>query len=695
MAAGQSKFVGNIFRNTVPPSFNTYWNQVTPENSGKWGTVEGARDIMKWTDLDLAYNHAQNNGFPFKQHAFVWGMQEPSWVSSLPPAEQAAEVEEWIQLYAARYPNTDMIDVVNEPLHHVPSYAEAIGGSGATGWDWVVWSFEKARQYMPNAKLILNDYGILGKRKATTDYINIINILKERNLIDGIGVQAHGLEYAQNSAIKSTLDNLAATGIPIYISELDLELADDTEQLNRYKSLFPLLYEHPGVVGVTLWGYIAGQHWKPDAYLLGQTNTIGSQTLTSTFQNYTFSGSGDIQVHLTNDDVDNTNDMEVDYVILDGITYQAEDMEINTGVWQDNSCGGSFSQLMNCNGYIQFPAASQSITIRARGVNGTENLEVHAVDMTMERPALQWLRYEYFGEASNSAPTASFSATVTDLTAAFDASASFDSDGTISSYAWDFGDGSTGSGELANHSFSAYGNYTVTLTVTDNGGAVGTSSQLVSVSDGSTGGSGSTLHVQKVITYTLSAGAGSKYGVAEVTIHDDQENPVSNATVSGTFSGTFTETASGQTGADGVVVLQTTSSAKGSVTVKLCVDNVTHASYSYDASQDDISCTAGAAGARMATTSEPEKATLLPVRIYPNPSKDGRFTINLPEALKSTQPATLELSIYNQLGMLVYHDNPKNSATALIVESSLQPGIYLLKIRGEKGSYQSRLIISK
>jgi endo-1,4-beta-xylanase len=36
---------------------------------------------------------------------------------------------------------------------------------------------------------------------------------------------------------------------------LDLFAADDTEQLNLYKKYFPLLYEHPAVKGVTLWGY--------------------------------------------------------------------------------------------------------------------------------------------------------------------------------------------------------------------------------------------------------------------------------------------------------------------------------------------------------------------------------------------------------------------------------------------------------
>jgi len=53
----------------------------------------------------------------------------------------------------------------------------------------------------------------------------------------------------------------------------------------------------------------------------------------------------------------------------------------------------------------------------------------------------------------------------------FDGSASSDSDGTIAQYDWDFGDGSTGTGETAVHSYDQAGTYTVTLTVTDDAGA--------------------------------------------------------------------------------------------------------------------------------------------------------------------------------------------------------------------------------
>jgi PKD repeat protein len=57
---------------------------------------------------------------------------------------------------------------------------------------------------------------------------------------------------------------------------------------------------------------------------------------------------------------------------------------------------------------------------------------------------------------------------------AFDASGSYDPDGTIVDYSWDFGDGTEGSGVSVQHAYSQVGTYTVTLTVTDNDGATDT-----------------------------------------------------------------------------------------------------------------------------------------------------------------------------------------------------------------------------
>ncbi len=63
----------------------------------------------------------------------------------------------------------------------------------------------------------------------------------------------------------------------------------------------------------------------------------------------------------------------------------------------------------------------------------------------------------------------------------FDGSASKDPDGTITKYGWNFGDGTTGSGKVVSHRYTRRGTFTVTLKVTDNIGATGTDTAIVTV----------------------------------------------------------------------------------------------------------------------------------------------------------------------------------------------------------------------
>ena len=276
LAEGKNKFLGCCMRSYPPnANFSNYWNQVTPENAGKWASVEGSRDAYNWSQLDNIYNYAKTNNFAYKHHAMVWGQQYPSWITTLDSANQREEVEEWIKLVGERYPNMDYVDVVNEPFNAPPPFANALGGNGKTGWDWIVTSFELARQYCsPGVKLILNEYNVLHSSTITDNYIKLIDTLKARELIDGVGIQGHYFEFKGTgytysvSAIKSNLNKLVATGIPVFITEFDINEPDDQVQLQNYQTYFPIFWENPGVKGITLWGYIQYEIWKTDAYLL-------------------------------------------------------------------------------------------------------------------------------------------------------------------------------------------------------------------------------------------------------------------------------------------------------------------------------------------------------------------------------------------------------------------------------------------
>src|SRR6185312_14509179 len=232
-------------------------------------------------NLDADYNFAIANGFKFKFHNLVWGAQQPSWLTSLSQAQQLAAVQTWISTVGARYPKTWAVDVVNEPIHTPPSYMAALGGSGTTGWDWVINAFTMARAAFPNSMLLINEFGTEQEPTTRATYLQIVALLKARGLIDGIGVQGHyfNLDNMSPTDVQTALDSYATAGLPVYISELDMTgqgsaSGTDAGQLAEFQSLFPVIWNHPAVQGVTTWGYIVGQTWHTGTGLL---NTDGTE----------------------------------------------------------------------------------------------------------------------------------------------------------------------------------------------------------------------------------------------------------------------------------------------------------------------------------------------------------------------------------------------------------------------------------
>ena len=101
-------------------------------------------------------------------------------------------------------------------------------------------------------------------------------------------------------------------------------------------------------------------------------NVVATYTMTASYANYTANGTGTVRVAFTNDDQQsNGMDIQVDYIIYNGTTYQAEDQATNTGVYQNSQCGGSYSEWLQCNGYIEFNTTGTTTTTSSGGTTTT------------------------------------------------------------------------------------------------------------------------------------------------------------------------------------------------------------------------------------------------------------------------------------------------------------------------------------
>ena len=259
-----TKFVGNITTqnqlDTGGLTYSKYWDEVTPENAGKWGSVQAsAGAAFNWTTLDAIYDYTEKNHIIFKQHNFVWGSQQPSGTIT------QQNVQDWISAFCKRYPDTKLIDVVNEPPPHTtPPYADAIGGGTNGNWQWITNAFTWARASCGNAILILNDYNNLEYGSEESHFISIVQAIKTGGApIDAVGAQSHDVNKLSVDTLKANLATLnTMTGLPIYITEYDVSNTDDNGQLMTYQQQFPVFLNTDYVHGITIWGWIYGQTWS-------------------------------------------------------------------------------------------------------------------------------------------------------------------------------------------------------------------------------------------------------------------------------------------------------------------------------------------------------------------------------------------------------------------------------------------------
>lgn len=210
----------------------------------------------------------RDHGLSPRGHVIVW----PSWgrmparlraLEHDPPALRRAIEERVAGQTRSLSGLLDEWDVVNENYAHTDA-TDVLGRSAMADW------FRIAARETPGTRLFYNDYVMFqgdGPGSPSEALFTILADLKRTGApIGGIGEQAHfGGNPPGPEALLAKLDRFATLGLPIQITEFDVDTADRELQVAYTRDFLTTVFSHPAVTGVICWGFWEGAHWKPRA----------------------------------------------------------------------------------------------------------------------------------------------------------------------------------------------------------------------------------------------------------------------------------------------------------------------------------------------------------------------------------------------------------------------------------------------
>jgi GH35 family endo-1,4-beta-xylanase len=242
-----------------------HFNAVVIENHLKWPYYESwGRD-----DANKALGWLTDKGLMLRGHVLVW----PSWQNSpadlrdlaADPAALRKRINDHI---------TAMVTLTQGRAHHWDVINETYANHDLIdilGRDAMVEWFHVARAADPDVRLYYNDYTMLsggGTNVAARDHFyDTVKFLKDSGApIDGFGEQAHfGQNVVPPVQVLQHLDRFQTIGLPMMITEFDVNTPDDHLQADYTRDFLIACYSHPMVEGFMKWGFWQGRHWMANA----------------------------------------------------------------------------------------------------------------------------------------------------------------------------------------------------------------------------------------------------------------------------------------------------------------------------------------------------------------------------------------------------------------------------------------------
>ncbi|KAG7545178.1 Glycoside hydrolase family 10 domain [Arabidopsis suecica] len=238
--------------------FTQRFTVTTFANEMKWYSTEVVRGKEDYSTADAMLRFFKQHGVAVRGHNILWNdpKYQPRWVNSLSGNDLYNAVKRRVFSVVSRYKGQLAgWDVVNENLHF--SFFENKMGPKAS-----YNIFKMAQAFDPTTTKFMNEYNTLEEsRDSDSSPARYLQKLRELrsirvcgNISLGIGLESH-FKTPNIPYMRSALDTLAATGLPIWLTEVDVE-APPNVQAKYFEQVLREGHAHPQVKGIVTWsGY--------------------------------------------------------------------------------------------------------------------------------------------------------------------------------------------------------------------------------------------------------------------------------------------------------------------------------------------------------------------------------------------------------------------------------------------------------
>ncbi|XP_019465285.1 PREDICTED: uncharacterized protein LOC109363475 [Lupinus angustifolius] len=252
----------NILNNTAYQNwFASRFTVTTFENELKWYFTEVVQGKENYEVADSMLQFAKQHKIGVRGHCVFWDdpKYQPSWVPSLSPYQLKSATQKRILSVVKRYKDKFIAwDVVNENLHF--SFFES-----KLGQQFSSKVFSVVHKIDPRVTLFLNEYNTV--EEETDSSVNVAKYIRKLRQIKsystskgikiGVGLESHFTHTPNLPYMRASIDMLASTGSPVWITELDV--ANQPKQAEYFEQVLREAHSHPKVQGIVMW-----TTWSPN-----------------------------------------------------------------------------------------------------------------------------------------------------------------------------------------------------------------------------------------------------------------------------------------------------------------------------------------------------------------------------------------------------------------------------------------------